>query len=162
MGEPDEDESKDVLYEEPSEQLQLELQQEEEQQQQQRPMVRSLDEQLCRGELPPLNPIPTLNSHNSPLPNAASSPHAKVRSRNSPHANTQSPSSSTLTLMKKQITEIEREIALRRPEGGPRRCGLDGDGPQPHLDLHLLDPLSEYTKQCFIYSPLKSIALLQV
>ncbi|XP_064119273.1 uncharacterized protein LOC135224319 isoform X13 [Macrobrachium nipponense] len=159
MGEPDEEETKDVIYEETSEVYQQQQQQQQQQspqqqqqqqeqqalqQQQQRPMVRSLDDQLCRGELPPPNPLPMLNSHNSPLPNAASSPHAKVRSRNSPHTNnTQSPSSSTLTLMKKQITEIEREIALRRPEGGPRRCGLDGDGPQPHLDLHLLDPLNE-------------------
>ncbi|KAK7060639.1 hypothetical protein SK128_010637, partial [Halocaridina rubra] len=142
MGEPDD--TKEVLYEEEEEEEEsLEIQEQLQTQPQQRSMVRSLDEQLCRGELPPLNPLPALNSHNSPLPNAASSPHAKVRSRNSPHTNTQSASSSTLTLMKKQITEIEREIALRRPEGGPRRGGHDGDGPQPHLDLHLLDPLNE-------------------
>ncbi|XP_042205422.1 uncharacterized protein LOC121854749, partial [Homarus americanus] len=134
---PEEEESKDSLFEQDQEQLQQELLQ------QQRPVVRSLDEQLCRGELPPLNPLPTLNSHNSPLPNAASSPHTKIHSRNSPHTNAQSPSSSTLKLMKKQITEIEREIAMRRPEGGPRRGGHDGEGPQPPLDLHLLDPLNE-------------------
>lgn len=108
-------------------------------------MVRSLDEQLCRGELPPLNPLPAFSSHNSPLPNAASSPHTKLHSRTSSHNNTQSPSSSTLKLMKKQITEIEREIAMRRPDGGPRRGGHDGEGPQPPLDLHLLDPLSKYS-----------------
>lgn len=134
------EETKEVLYEK---EKQDEAIIEQEQHHHQRPIVRSLDEQLCRGELPPLNPLPTLNSHNSPLPNAASSPHSKVHSRNSPHTNTQSPSSSTLTLMKKQITEIEREIALRKPEGGPRRGGLEGDGPHPPLDLHLLDPLSE-------------------
>ncbi|ROT67280.1 hypothetical protein C7M84_014641, partial [Penaeus vannamei] len=134
------EETKEVLYEK---EKQEEAIIEQEQHHHQRPIVRSLDEQLCRGELPPLNPLPTLNSHNSPLPNAASSPHSKVHSRNSPHTNTQSPSSSTLTLMKKQITEIEREIALRKPEGGPRRGGLEGDGPHPPLDLHLLDPLSE-------------------
>ncbi|XP_069988074.1 uncharacterized protein [Penaeus vannamei] len=134
------EETKEVLYEK---EKQDEAIIEQEQHHHQRPIVRSLDEQLCRGELPPLNPLPTLNSHNSPLPNAASSPHSKVHSRNSPHTNTQSPSSSTLTLMKKQITEIEREIALRKPEGGPRRGGLEGDGPHPPLDLHLLDPLNE-------------------
>ena len=54
----------------------------------------------------------------------------------------QSPSSSTLSLMKKQITEIEREIALRKPEGSIRR---DADGSvHPALDLHLLDPLSKF------------------
>nr|XP_045604821.1 uncharacterized protein LOC123762353 isoform X2 [Procambarus clarkii] len=133
---PEEEDSKESLFEQEQEQLQ-----QEQLQQQQRPVVRSLDEQLCRGELPPLYPLPTLNSHNSPLPNAASSPHTKLHSRNSPHTNAQSPSSSTLKLMKKQITEIEREIALRRPEGGARRGGHDGEGPQPPLDLHLLDPL---------------------
>nr|XP_045604824.1 uncharacterized protein LOC123762353 isoform X5 [Procambarus clarkii] len=135
---PEEEDSKESLFEQEQEQLQ-----QEQLQQQQRPVVRSLDEQLCRGELPPLYPLPTLNSHNSPLPNAASSPHTKLHSRNSPHTNAQSPSSSTLKLMKKQITEIEREIALRRPEGGARRGGHDGEGPQPPLDLHLLDPLNE-------------------
>lgn len=139
---PEEEESKESLYDQEQEDLKVELLDEE--QQQQRPVVRSLDEQLCRGELPPLNPVPTLSSHNSPLPNAASSPHTKLHSRTSSHNNTQSPSSSTLKLMKKQITEIEREIAMRRPDGGPRRGGHDGEGPQPPLDLHLLDPLSKY------------------
>lgn len=138
---PEEEESKESLYEQEQEELKVELLEEE--QQQQRPVVRSLDEQLCRGELPPLNPLPAFSSHNSPLPNAASSPHTKLHSRTSSHNNTQSPSSSTLKLMKKQITEIEREIAMRRPDGGPRRGGHDGEGPQPPLDLHLLDPLNE-------------------
>ena len=139
---PEEEDSKESLYDQEQEELKVELL--EEDPQQQRPVARSLDEQLCRGELPPLNPIPTLSSHNSPLPNAASSPHTKLHSRTSSHNNTQSPSSSTLKLMKKQITEIEREIAMRRPDGGPRRGGHDGEGPHPPLDLHLLDPLSKY------------------
>ncbi|CAL4062759.1 unnamed protein product, partial [Meganyctiphanes norvegica] len=134
--------------EELKEQLEMQLYQ----QQQQR--GRSLDEQLCRGELPYFGPPPNLNSimpvlqNNSvPLPNASSSPHTRGISHgvcnNVSHTNsTQSPSSSTLTLMKKQITEIEREIALRKPEGVSRR-GQDGDHHHPPLDLHLLDPLNE-------------------
>lgn len=138
--------------------------------------ARSLDNQLCRGELPPLTASVSVLNHHHPvglagaspyghggspfpdnaLPHATSSPHAKQHPNvKSPTAvshsplTSHSPSISTLTLMKKQISEIEREIALKKPDGGvmpaPRRSPCEGDvGPPPNLDLHLLDPLSEF------------------
>ncbi|XP_047738663.1 uncharacterized protein LOC108674539 isoform X5 [Hyalella azteca] len=57
-------------------------------------------------------------------------------------------SSSTLNLMKKQITEIEREIALRKPDpsyvaGSSRHGDLPAGPVSSTLDLQLLDPLND-------------------
>ncbi|KAL7641729.1 UNVERIFIED_CONTAM: hypothetical protein RMT77_007603 [Armadillidium vulgare] len=149
--------------------------------------TRSLDNQLCRGELPPLassmpasinhhgtyptplpisslSPLSPSNAPSSPFsgnsaPHATSSPHSKhTHGKPSnlvapppapppPHSTqstlaAHSPSSSTLTLMKKQISEIEREIALKKPEGG-RKHGEGDCSLAPKLDLHLLDPLNK-------------------
>lgn len=155
--------------------------------------TRSLDNQLCRGELPPLassmpasinhhgtyptplpisslSPLSPSNAPSSPFsgnsaPHATSSPHSKhTHGKPSnlvapppapppPHSTqstlaAHSPSSSTLTLMKKQISEIEREIALKKPEGG-RKHGEGDCSLAPKLDLHLLDPLSKSHKYIF-------------
>lgn len=80
------------------------------------------------------------SSHSTP-------PHATSPSIN--NGNISSLSSSTLNLMKKQITEIEREIALRKPEGPggmslANRCEEVANLVHPSLDLQLLDPLSKY------------------
>ena len=103
--------------------------------------ARSLDDQLCRGEMPALLMSLKNGGRNEDLiPMSDDSTCHESPVKATTH---QSPSSSTLTLMKKQITEIEREIALKKPDGSLRRIGPEGEPLPPSLDLQLLDPLSK-------------------
>ena len=104
-----------------------------------------------------------INNHHNSL--AADYPHLNPSVQQA-GPNMTSLSSSTLNLMKKQITEIEREIALRKPDGssglptssGQRRADEDSNGPvgsmaHQQLDLQLLDPLSKNNNWVMIQLP---------